>query len=242
MRKISLFVLFMLFSLFFSGAISKQYIHTQMGDGSAIITFKTKTAVLGAVDYEKIAEICSKKTDYSCSIDKENFSISIPLEKGSIYYSFSSDYGFPYTTSTLELKAIPTEIFTKKNQELLKEAGESVYSIETEPTMLNKKDTALSNFLRNSGDILYVVVMPGDVVSTTIGSKNGNSVSFTLSEAYAKGEPIIIKSIQPNTSLMIGVFMLLLLAALALFFFSKKRETQKETETPTMKKTRVKKR
>lgn len=212
-------VLLVFISILLIGAVSKQYTHQQMGDGSAIVTIHAKTAILGPIDYEKVAEVCKKNN--KCSIDKENFTISVELQKGK-YYSFSSDYGIPFITHTLELKAIPQDVLTAETRAILQEAGEPVSDAKVDPLELGKKDVALSQFLKNSGDILYVVVMPGEITSATLGTKNGNVLSFTLSEAYATGTPIKITSTEPNISLMAVVLMVLILIAVALLFSKKK--------------------
>lgn len=221
------FFMLLLISFLLIGAITRQYVHEQGTDGSAVITVNIKTAAFDAVDYEKIANLCPQ---YKCSIDKNNFSISVELA-GDPYYKFYSDYGFPYIIHTLEIRAIPDDALAKKTAELLKAAGENIGG-GGEPSDITTKNTELADMLRRTGDMSYTVIMPGEITETNVGQKDGNTVSFMLSQAYAKGEPVIIKSRQLNIAYMLGALLVIMLIILSLYFFLQKKEMgQKEVKS-----------
>jgi len=227
MQNKPFFMLLLLVSFLLVGAITRQYVHEQGADGSAVLTVKMKTAALGAVDYEKIANLCPQ---YKCSIDKDSFSISAELTKGP-YYKFYNDYGFPYITYTLEINAIPDDVLAEKTAELLKAAGENVGG-GVEASDITAKNTELADMLRRTGDMSYTVVMPGEVTETSVGQKNGNTASFMLSQAYAQGGPVVIKSRQLNTAYLLGALLIIALIILSAYFFLQKRETgQKEVKS-----------
>ncbi len=227
MQKKNFLPILTLLAVLLTGAVGRYYVHEQGADGSAVLTLFWKTVALGDIDYEKLADACAQEK-YQCSVNQENFSISVPLEKGK-HYRFYAEYGFPDIIYTLELDAIGTDVLTEKIIEVLETAGQPVvFAADEEPLDITKKDPELSQMLRKMGDVSYMVRMPGGVYETSDGEKSGNTVTFMLSQAYAKDGGVIIKSRQLNSTYVLGVLMVLVLLAVSVYFL-KERQAAKKT-------------
>ncbi len=222
MQKNFFLPMMVLIAVLLTGAVGKYYIHEQRADGSAVLTLFWKTVALGDVDYGKLAEVCAQK-EYACSADWENFSISVELEKGK-YYRFYADYGFADIVYTLELDAIATDALTAKTIDALNAAGQPVVFGADEPTELTKQDREFAEMLRKTGDIYYFVQMPGEVSETNTGERSGNTVTFTLSQAYMKDGSVVIKSRQLNALYVVGALLVLALLAVSVYFVKEKQK------------------
>lgn len=237
MQKNFFLPMLLLITVLLTGAVGKHYIHEQRADGSAVLTLFSKTVALGDVDYEKLAEVCAQK-EYGCSADQENFSISVQLGKGE-YYRFYADYGFPDIVYTLELDAIATDALTEKTIDALNAAGQPVVFGADEPIELTKQDREFAEMLRKTGDIYYFVQMPGEVSETNIGEKSGNTVTFTLSQAYMKDGSVIIKSRQLNALYVIGAMLVLALLVVSVYFMKEKQKIAQPSRPYAPKKQRA---
>jgi hypothetical protein len=170
--------------------------------------------MIPGVDSSKLRNTCMANAGLGCTVDDGTIILKTAIPKNSEYYSFRTDYGIPFTTYSLSIKSIPNDVFSKQLNAVLVAAGMPAGS-EYEVLEITK-DGDISSSLKIFGDISYSVEMPGDIFEANIGSATSSSgATFLLSDAYAAGGPVVIKSREINWG-----YLLLIFAAIAIIGFA----------------------
>ena len=216
------FAVLLLLICTFSYAASQAYTQKTDALGASLIEEKRDISLLlSLLSPNALADmefVCLNYAELDCSIE-ENFivmRVAVPPKNG--YYTLSTDYGFPFTETTLAMNRLPTDLFDRKISSILLKANLSDNPGFAKPLDLKDREgnLALSNAMQASGITSeYTIIMP-----------NGESETLDLVALLSDSAPIVKKSYTLNLWLIFLVLGIGVLAGLAYLFFGIKRRTR----------------
>jgi hypothetical protein len=235
-----IFVLLLVVAAFAS--FDQTYVHQISRSGASTIE---RTADVSAFSsglsedaFDKMEDYCKNTIEIECSVDSDNRIVTIEdsFEVGS-YYSFSADYGFPYTTYVLEISRVPTDRYSKLMESILVAIGEANESgaLVSGMDLTNKEhNQAAAEAMKKLGvNLVYVVEMPTDVESaaagTVQGTISGKTVTFDLVEVLAESEPMVIVSKEFDYGYLLAALGVIILILLAFMFVRTSKRVAKKT-------------
>lgn len=216
------------------GAVDQTYVHTVSRDGSSVMEKESELTIfateLDEEDFQRMKAVCESGSRVQCSVDVEEKTVSITEEfAAGGYYTYSTNYGFPFITYTMVVDKIPNDRFSSSLSRLLVEAnvtdpsmgGGSVNPIDFEDAVNNRE---VARILRGIGaNLTYIVNFPVPVSEASAGnvsgSISGNSVTFDLISLLEASEPVSIKSSELNLGYFVIIAGVLVVAGLAFSFF-----------------------
>lgn len=216
-----------------AAALDQTYVQTVERDGSSVIE---KSADLGLLStelnlgsFERMAEACGVAEDLDCTVDIEAKTVVLrdSFQSGG-YYSYESEYGFPFTTHTLTIESIPTDRFSRLMDRLFDRADATdIPASSVSPLYLRDKgqNQEGAELLKQVGvTIEYTVELPSGISEAHAGEVaatiEGNKATFDLVEVLEASEPMVVKSSELNYSYTILAGGIIVLAALAWSFMS----------------------
>jgi len=213
----------MLLSVLLTGSIFQSYEQTVSINGNSVIEKEMSldlfSGILGENADMKI-EIACMNPSLGCVMADGNLTITDEFTENDGYYSFSVDYGIPYTEYQITIKKIPVERFTEKFDDILVGAEITDSPSENYGQPINLQDSEstkeIAGVIKSSNlDISYAVIMPGETISES---------EFLLSEVLEDSEPIVVKSRELNWGYLVFIVAVIILAAFALSFRKSKRK------------------
>ena len=222
-----------------AAAFEQTYIQTVLPDGSSDIMKSAELTVvvipLPPGSFDKMAAIC-QKSEGRCSVDPET-SMVVLTERfmpGS-YYTYSTEYGLLTTTHTLTVNSIPTDRFSKAQDDLLFQAGAiAEEGNPVRPIVLSEKarNKEGSDTMKQFGaKITYIIHMPGGITEARAGDVqagiDGRSATFDLLEIMGDSEPLVVRSSEFNFTYILLSGGVLVLGYLA-YSFMKPKPTKKK--------------
>jgi hypothetical protein len=220
MRK--LFVLFLLFAVLAVNA-AQTYVQKVDTVGNAVVTEERDLSVFLQLfpsgSLEKIANTCASDPSLSCSVSGSVMTTTIDMGSGSGYYSYTTEYGLPFATTTLTVNKLPTDLFDTSVDNVLNKAGLTSGKGSAEPIDLGDKvaDAAIAEAWKGAGvSMSYTIVMP-----------DGYSESYDVTELLANAHPITISTQEPDFGLIVLILGVIALAAVAYSFFGLKTRSGK---------------
>jgi hypothetical protein len=239
MRK-ELFAL-LLVSLIGSAAIDQEYIQNVSKDGSSKIVKTSELSLFsGILSKDALANmdaVCKTTAKIDCSVDVEAKTVTITesFNPGG-YYTFDTDFGFPYITNTMTINRVPTDKFANSLERLLILAnatepsqGGSVQPLDIRDAEGNRENV---QFLKRfKANLTYTVIFPFPVSEARAGNASGvvdgSTVRFDLVEVLDQSQPMVIVSREVNWGYFVAIAGVAVLAALAVSFFRAKRKMRK---------------
>ena len=213
------FILFlMILSVAFSAG-SQTYAHEVDFLGSSTIEEKRDLSLfLNLLPKTAVTDmeiVCQTYAELDCAIDANSLVIRVNVPEKNSYYTLSTDYGIPFTTTNLTIDKIPTDLFDNRINSILKKANLTEGSGFSKPINLkNKEDNlALSDALMNAGvDSNYIIVMP-----------NGERSEVNMIELLSDSAPIVVTSYSLNLWLIFLIIGIGAVAGLSYMFFGNRR-------------------
>jgi len=214
--------LFLLSAVLVSSA-AQSYVQNMDATGRAAVEERRDMSVflqlLPGGSLGKIADTCASIPSLSCSVSGNIMTTRIQLGPDSGYYSFDTQYGLPFLTTTLTVNRLPTDMFDASVSDIMNKAGVTSGKGRAAPIDLNDKgaNAATAAAWKEAGlDIDYSIVMP-----------NGHTETYRLTDLLADSHPIVITTQEPDFGLMALIIGILVLAAFAFSFFGKRKKAGK---------------
>ncbi|MGV8084792.1 MAG: hypothetical protein ACP5N9_00895 [Candidatus Bilamarchaeum sp.] len=258
MNKILTFLV--IFSISVFAANEQLFIHEIYQNASSKIARSADLSIfadrLGSDGLLKMSTTCNSGFRPHCLVDLEKKSVYIEeyVSSDNPHYTFVSDGGFPYVTYTLTISSIPTDKFVSDTDRLMVQSGAINGTGPSAPLSLDlTRDN--SNFLSVvrmlNTNLSYFVIMPGSITSATAGNYSASiypstlgpdqaGASFDLAHVMQNRSPMIIKSKELNTSMLVVVFAVIVFAIIAYMFFGSSRKVVKAAPKPEVKKPKKK--
>jgi hypothetical protein len=198
-----------------TGSITQTY--TQSTDSLGVSTVEEKRdlspilQLFADTALSDIKSVCDSYTSFNCAVEGTILTSQISINPVNSYYTLETDSGFPFTTTTLTIERIPTDLFDSKINSILEIAKLTSGKGSADPIDLNQvqANKAKAQALNQSGIVLiYSVTMP-----------NGETSEHNLNEILQDSKPITIKSQQINFGLIILILGVVVLGFLFWSFF-----------------------
>ena len=216
MKRLLIFL--MILSIAFSAG-SQTYVHEVKFLGSSIIEEKRDLSIFlnllpnNAVTNMEI--VCQNYPELDCTIEDDALFMRVNVPEKNQYYTLISDYGLPFTTTSLTIERIPTDMFDARINAILLKANLTDGSGFSKSIDLKDKEAnlALANALRDAGiESNYIVVMP-----------NEERTEVNLINLLSDSAPINVKSYSLNLWLIFLILGIGGVVGLSYMFFSIKR-------------------
>jgi hypothetical protein len=200
---------------------TQTYVHTFDSSGNSFIAQKMdlssyiRSYPAGSLD--RLRNACSATPALGCSVNGTTMTLSLQMAQGSGYYTFQSEYGLPFITSTLTIEKIPTDQFDAAFNRVLVAVDLTTSRSAAKPIDLRDAatDTRLAAAWKSVGmNRTYTVVMP-----------DGHSETYDLVALLANPGPVTVTVQDLNLgaiALIVGV--VVLAAFSASFFLTKKKK------------------
>ena len=234
----------LIFSMLASAALDQTYVQQISRNGASTIK-KTMdmtilTNQLSSDAFQKMENYCKTSFDVKCSVNVSTKTVTITeaFTPGS-YYSFTADYGIPYSTYTMVINQVAVDRFSDSLEKILVGIGETTQSKQTAvPLDLRerKKNGEMVSSLKTLGvHLVYIVEMPADIDSASAGKVQGkideSKATFDLVEILGASEPIVVISKEVNYGYLMAGFGAIILLALAYMFMIASRPRQAKDAT-----------
>jgi hypothetical protein len=229
-------------SLLLSGCISISY--EQKFDASGSSTLTQRMDFTRLVDLSKqvqnnsspsqpsvadsLQQSCGNYTGKvdSCKVEGNELVIVRSLKLGDKMYDFKVESEFPNKVYVLTVDYLPNSDLNSGLEFALGSSGGAGLGSSglNNANRLSEMPKSTPNGLKTMGiDLTYVVEMPAEVSSASVGKISGKTVKIDLVEAMQNQEPIVIKSKELDAvSVGIAAGAVLVVIAGAAFLFSRK--------------------
>lgn len=198
-----------------TGSITQTY--TQSTDSLGVSTVEEKRDLSPILQLfadsalSDIKSVCESYNSFNCVVEGTILTSQISINPVNDYYTLETDSGFPFTTTTLTIERIPTDLFDSKINSILEIAQLTSGKGSADPIDLNQvqENKAKAQALNQAGIVLiYSVMMP-----------NGETSEHNLNEILQDSKPIIIKTQEINIGLIILILGVVVLGFLFWSFF-----------------------
>jgi hypothetical protein len=221
--------------------LDQSYVQTVSQNGSSTIekTMEMRwfSGQLTAQALQKMAAACNLRADIKCRVDVQNNEIKITeqFDPGT-YYTYTTDYGFPYITRTLTINKVATDRFANSLDKLIVAANISqpsqkpVSPLDLNDNSTNKEMAAALEMLNVR--ITYAISMPVQITEASAGSIQGNvtgsTASFDLVQVLKESKSITVRGQELNTGAFVVIVGAIALIALAWTFAGTKPAKKKK--------------
>jgi len=243
--KNQIFLMLMLLSTA-TFAVSQAYVQTVDRDGSSVMVRELDTSMFAALlkpdALGNMALMCKAGFQDGCAVDTAAGTINttVKLSQADGYYTFTTDYGFPFVTHTLTVYRLPTDRFGEELDALLAATNASQNppsGTRLEAIDLSADNSQLISYAKMFGvKMTYVSVMPSAVEQASSGdvaaAVTDGSASFDLIAVLATSKPIVVQSRELNYTYLVLLVALVVLAALAYSFFTAVPKGERERKSP----------
>lgn len=243
-RTVSVVLLILSMSAF--AALDQSYVQTVSFDGDSVIVKNMDVSLYSEMvppgTFTRMAEICASGFSVPCKVDPVNKTVMMEerIGSGAGYYSFSVDYGFPFTRYVLVMDRIPTDRFSSDLDALLVAGnGTAAPGEVARPLELNKDNSKTASAIRSMGaSIKYSIKMPGGLDTAPEGTVKDGMVEYDLVSLLERQGPITVTSSEINVPYVIIFAAAVVVAALAFSFIGSSKERGKEIRQAPAKKKR----
>lgn len=220
-RILPLFIMLLLLT----GSVIQTYHHKSDFLGNAVIEEKRDISLfidlLPDVTVEDIKAVCESYSDLNCRVEGAFLTMEVRLEPRNAYYSLETDYGFPFSTTTMTIERIPNDLFDEQINDILEKTDLKSGEGTTRPIDLRDKQSnkAIAAAYRQAGlEAQYTIEMP-----------NGEIRTYDLVELLEDSKPITIRTTELNLWLIILAVGLVALALVSWSFFGNRSGRKKST-------------
>jgi len=237
-RTVSVVLLILSMSAF--AALDQSYVQTVSAQGDSVIVKNMDVSLYSEMlppgTFTRMADICASGFKVPCKVDPINKTIRMEerIGPGAGYYTFSVDYGFPFTRYVLVMDRIPTDRFSSDLDALLVAAnGTAAPGEAARPLELDKDNAKSAAAIRGIGaDIRYSIRMPGGLEGGAEGVVKDGVVEYDLVSLMERQGPLTVNSSEINIPYIIIVAAAIAVAALAFSFMGSSKEKSKEGAKP----------
>jgi uncharacterized protein (UPF0333 family) len=200
---------------------TQTYVHTFDSSGKSFIEEKKDLSSYiqsypnGSLD--RLRNACSATPALGCSVDGTIMTLRLEMAPDSGYYTFKSEYGLPFITSTVTVEKIPSDQFDAALNRALVAVDLTTSRSSAKP--LDLRDSATNAQLAAAWKSVgmnetYTIVMP-----------DGHSETYDLVALLADSKPMAVAVQELNLGVLTLLAGVLVLAAFAgSFFFTKKKK------------------
>jgi len=220
MRGFLLLSILLIAAMLLTGSLTQEYVQTVDSSGSSYVEETRDLSVVLQLFPEgtigQISQACVSNPALGCSVSGTSVTTRIYLSPDSGYCSVSTEYGLPFTTTTLTVNKLPNDRFDEAFLNLLTAAGlPSGKSRAVSIDLRDKENNAVkAAAFKDAGiGLTYAAVMP-----------NGYTETVDLVELLADSSPIVVRTQELNVWLISLIAGVLVLGAFALSFFQKKKK------------------
>ncbi|MBI5224186.1 hypothetical protein HY990_07240 [Candidatus Micrarchaeota archaeon] len=222
-----------------AGSYDQQYQQHVGLNGASKIVKKTTAQSLGAIltpqEIINAAQICgTSRNDCFINESQNTMITTIELTSENNYYTFETDYGFPFIEHHLVMRKLPTDKFGTVMATLINAVKPDLQLEPSERVDLDANNTENGKLLKQIGvNISYEIIMPGSAYVATGGAEltNEGTAKFELSKVLEQGGSMEVRSREPNWSYIAAIAGIAVLSAFAAsFYLEREKKTKKKQE------------